>query len=562
MGDMYTNPPQSRNEAILRATIDGTEYTDPPQSRIEDLLIELKQTIESGSVSSYNDLTDKPSINDVTLSGNKTSDDLHILQGNVPYLLSDVSNVSIVADGTTITIAWTDPNDIMDGSTVVTAWAGTKVVRKAGSAPENVFDGTVVVDSKTKNQYASSGYADANLAEGIYYYRFFPYSENGVYTQGQYGSGTARIPNVYGVEWDGSSSPALTRTDLATNFVDPNPYYSGMSGTPSSPFDEIMPWAGMEIVEDANAGTLVKIPKFYYKITRTGDAIKFQISPDHETGFKCSPAHMDRGDGQGERDYIYVGRYHSFQDNAKSETGKTPSGSYSYAGKYNQVAHELGSDIWLWDFAVVWTIRMLYIVEFANWDTKLKIGNGHSPSGNTFQMGYTDNMGYHTGTTATSRSSNGGTQYRYIEGLWDNVFDEVGGFAAVVDDNSTGSDMYICKNPNDHNDFSKYESVGYKITSSVNGCLKSLSEPTVSEFDWAMYPKTGTGTSNYTVYMCDSVYEVNYKMTFSGDGKTLMTGSNSSISSSNYKGLFGNQRPNGPWNGSTGFRLMKLPNNS
>ena len=46
MGDIYTNPPQSRNEAILRATIDGTEYTAPPQSRIEDLLIELKAAIE------------------------------------------------------------------------------------------------------------------------------------------------------------------------------------------------------------------------------------------------------------------------------------------------------------------------------------------------------------------------------------------------------------------------------------------------------------------------------------------------------------------------------------
>ena len=40
--------PQSRNEAILQATIDGTEYTDPPQSRIEDLLIQLKAAIEEG----------------------------------------------------------------------------------------------------------------------------------------------------------------------------------------------------------------------------------------------------------------------------------------------------------------------------------------------------------------------------------------------------------------------------------------------------------------------------------------------------------------------------------
>lgn len=46
----YAAPPQSRNESILAATINGTEYTDPPQSRIEDLLLQLKSVIESGAV--------------------------------------------------------------------------------------------------------------------------------------------------------------------------------------------------------------------------------------------------------------------------------------------------------------------------------------------------------------------------------------------------------------------------------------------------------------------------------------------------------------------------------
>lgn len=30
MSEIYTDPPQSRNEAIIKATIDGTEYTAPP----------------------------------------------------------------------------------------------------------------------------------------------------------------------------------------------------------------------------------------------------------------------------------------------------------------------------------------------------------------------------------------------------------------------------------------------------------------------------------------------------------------------------------------------------
>ena len=46
MSGVYSNPPQSRNEKIIKAIIDGTEYLAPPQSRIEDLLIMLKAAIE------------------------------------------------------------------------------------------------------------------------------------------------------------------------------------------------------------------------------------------------------------------------------------------------------------------------------------------------------------------------------------------------------------------------------------------------------------------------------------------------------------------------------------
>lgn len=77
MGDIYTNPPQSRNEAILRATIDGTEYEAPPQSRMEDLLVELKAAIEqSGGIVNYNALNNKPKINSVTLQGDQSISDL------------------------------------------------------------------------------------------------------------------------------------------------------------------------------------------------------------------------------------------------------------------------------------------------------------------------------------------------------------------------------------------------------------------------------------------------------------------------------------------------------
>lgn len=50
---MITNPePQSREEEILAATVNGEEYNVPPQSRLEYWLIKLKEVIEAGGSSS------------------------------------------------------------------------------------------------------------------------------------------------------------------------------------------------------------------------------------------------------------------------------------------------------------------------------------------------------------------------------------------------------------------------------------------------------------------------------------------------------------------------------
>jgi hypothetical protein len=71
--DIEGNP--SRIEDILVATIDGTPYTEPAESRIEGRLIELKEAIEAGG-GDYEDLSNKPKINNVTLDGNKSWADL------------------------------------------------------------------------------------------------------------------------------------------------------------------------------------------------------------------------------------------------------------------------------------------------------------------------------------------------------------------------------------------------------------------------------------------------------------------------------------------------------
>lgn len=94
----------------------------------------------------------------------------------------DMKSVSVTygLDGTKLVLKGSDPDDtVVDGETL-SKWAGTKIVRKVGSYPKKVTDGVLVVDYQTRDQYKTNGFIDTGLVEGeTYYYRWFPYSEDG-----------------------------------------------------------------------------------------------------------------------------------------------------------------------------------------------------------------------------------------------------------------------------------------------------------------------------------------------------------------------------------------------
>ena len=300
---------------------------------------------------------------------------------------------------------------------------------------------------------------------------------------------TVSFAQIYGVQWDGTAATTWSRTDAAETFVNPTPAVNNGNG--SSPFDTIMPWAGMVVEDDATAGKLVKIPKYWFKWTRSGNGMKLQISNGPEAGFHVSPAHADRGDGKGERDYVYVGRYHC-NTSYKSQAGSQPAASMTRAAARSSI-HNLGSTYWQYDFAMYWTIMMLYLVEYANWNSQATIGYGCSPSGSKFNMGATDNMVYHTGTSAASRTTYGSVQYRHIEGLWDNVYDWCDGIRF------SGSTVYCIANPASFSDTSGGTNVGTRATS--GGYISGWTNPTADGFEYALYPNAVSGSE--TTYVCD-----------------------------------------------------------
>lgn len=316
---------------------------------------------------------------------------------------------------------------------------------------------------------------------------------------------TVSFAQIYGVQWDGTASTTWSRTDAAETFVNPTPAVNNGNG--SSPFDTIMPWAGMVVEDDATAGKLVKIPKYWFKWTRSGNGMKLQISNGPEAGFHVSPAHADRGDGKGERDYVYVGRYHC-NTSYKSQAGSQPAANMTRAAARSSI-HNLGSTYWQYDYAMYWTIMMLYLVEYANWNSQATIGYGCSPSNAKFNMGATDNMVYHTGTSAASRTTYGSVQYRHIEGLWDNVYDWCDGIRF------SGSTVYCIANPASFSDTSGGTNVGTRATSS--GYISGWTNPTADGFEYALYPNAVSGSE--TTYVCDYCY-------YNASGVVLRVGGN------------------------------------
>ena len=295
--------------------------------------------------------------------------------------------------------------------------------------------------------------------------------------------------HIYGVEWDWDTgnSTSGTRTDDSALFADPNPAVNNGSG--SSPFDNLYPWSGM-VKETRTGGVMVKEPKYWFKWTKTGKKLKLQIADGPVEGFHVDPVNMDRGDGLGELDFSYIGRYHCASGTYKSETNKAQQTSITRSQARSNI-HNLGANIWQMDFAQMWYVGMLFLVEFADWNGQTAIGYGCSSGNSKQNNGRTDSMLYHTGTTAAKRTTYGFTQYRNIEGWWDNVFDWVDGCYY------SSNGLNVIKNPAQFSDSAN----GVLVGKPVAGYPSDFTIPTQDGLEWALFPSAANGSQ--TTYVPD-----------------------------------------------------------
>ena len=328
------------------------------------------------------------------------------------------------------------------------------------------------------------------------------------------------LTSVFGVSWDSSQpSTALTRltkandpNKLVTVDITTEPVPAVGTGSGSSPFDKYMPWMEMEEYNiEAETGmrtkkgnsnftrtqptkpVLVKIPEFYYKVEKSGTIFRYYVADGPVDEF-----HLHPGSG------CYVARYEAIGSNNSSLGSFLGSYSSTLAPSTRQTrytyrtrARNMASGFQLYDFAAWCAVGLLYLVEFADWDSQKKMGQGIVNDADSHKTGETNSMVYHTGRAAGTDGKTA-VQYRGIENPWGNVLEFVDGI------NFKNYAPYICTDPTKYADdiTTNYTITGVSLGG--NGWTKGLGLST--NFPWAYLPNEvgGSGSTFIPDYVTHS----------------------------------------------------------
>ena len=307
---------------------------------------------------------------------------------------------------------------------------------------------------------------------------------------------------VFGVMWDYSlSSPQLVRLTPQTDplgVVTTVPLQEptacvGNDGNGQSDFDNYMPWAGMQrynyvneqvvdFVDYSNGETFVYIPEFWSKIVDDSENNKmyFYISDSELSTFVKHPG-SDR----------YISRYDCGL-NMLSTPNAAPSSSHIVTEFRNGI-RAISNNHYMCDFHVINAVKLLYLIEFSNFNSQLKIGQGVTNSNDMISNGGTDALLYHSGRALGVTDDTSSIHYRWIENLWGNGWTLLDG---VIVYNSLVS---LCDDINNYNDFQYYYQIGEQIEYAEGWGM------TLQSYGNAYIMPLITGGSDST-YQCDYKY--------------------------------------------------------
>lgn len=353
-------------------------------------------------------------------------------------------------------------NTVIEGQLVCTL-KGVYVVRKAGSVPENLNDGTLVLNCTEIGKYRDTPFVDTGLDNDVeYFYRFFPYSDHGVFNMNPENvrSTTPKAYILYGFKVDKNNSDPATRVtylEMAQNMTpagmnyssgvfdygswnpeevwflaDNKPYMVNRDGTVEYELDEndytlkADGTASDVSMTDHRMNAMAKIPLVW--LYQYEDA-------NYEYCYICNVklnenyhayAH-ERADGS-VMDYIWISCFDGSLISNKVRSLKGQTTMNSQTGTNELTYAKANGELWnTRTWAQRNLINMLLMLMGRSDDTQTKFGNGHytggSSASNLLKTGTLSNRGRFYGTNGTGV----GMKVFHIENWWGNAWDRIAG---------------------------------------------------------------------------------------------------------------------------------------
>lgn len=192
------------------------------------------------------------------------------------------------------------------------------------------------------------------------------------------------------------------------------------------------------IIDGTDGNVMVEIPKFWYKYENIGGVHKWLISDAAQTGYEVHPAFIRGGV---EKSFRYYCAYQGYTLSGKliSGSGRVPTASKTRATFRTEAAAN-GTGWSQIDWNLLIAVQLLYLVEYANFNTQAMLGQGiTSGSVYTAVTGSSNSLG-----NASSPSTNTSTQFMSYRGI-ENWYGQIYKFIDGVNINSYV--YYVNNNP-------------------------------------------------------------------------------------------------------------------
>jgi len=240
----------------------------------------------------------------------------------------------------------------------------------------------------------------------------------------------------------------------------------------------------------ADGNVMVEIPKFYVKMSNTHKAKNVSISQTEESGYVLHPAFIKNGI---EVSHRYYGAYQGYYDGTalRSISGVSPTRNQLLA-TFRTQAEANGPGWHLLDWNLLNAVRILYFIEYANWNSQATLGPG-TTTGWQYDLasGECNSLG-----NGSSSSSSSVACYRGIEHIFGGVWKWVDGV------NVKDKVFYVNSNPST---FANKVYTGDYVNTGITVATSTLNFINDVSFSTYGFIPTAVGGSSFT-YITDGLW--------------------------------------------------------